>query len=126
MTEKTKKKILVVEDSNDFRFILETSFSKAGFDVYCAADGLEGLNSAREKKPDLIFLDILMPNIDGIEMARILKGENIKTPIIFLTNLSDVDHIAKAEETVMSDYIIKSNTPVEKIIEMAKNKLNIK
>jgi AmiR/NasT family two-component response regulator len=59
-------------------------------------------------------------------MARILKGENIKTPIIFLTNLSDVDHIAKAEETVMSDYIIKSNISVEKIIEMAKNKLDMK
>jgi two-component system alkaline phosphatase synthesis response regulator PhoP len=119
------KKILVVEDDKDFLFILQTNFSNEGFSVLAAKDGKEGLDLVGKEKPDLIILDILMPNMDGIEMAKQMKEKGINIPIIFLTNVSDTDRISKAEQIVPSDYIIKSDMSVDKIVAHVKKKLGI-
>ena len=66
-------KILIVEDERALRDILVTRFQNEGFDVISAEDGGKGLVVALEKKPDIILLDIMMPNVSGIDMLRQLR-----------------------------------------------------
>ena len=123
---KNNKKILLVDDSSDILYIYTKGLENAGFFVLTAENGQEGLNIALKEKLDLILLDILMPKMDGIEMARKLKENNIKVPIIFLTNIADADLINKALELGISDYIIKSDLGIDIIIQRIKQKLNLK
>ena len=83
-------KILVVEDDRNLLDVLKYNLDKEGYDVLTAADGIEALDAARSKKPDLIVLDIMLPRLDGFEVCRILRRE-MTVPILMLT--------AKAEET---------------------------
>lgn len=123
--EEINKKILIVEDDKEFLWLLKQSFAGAGFKVVTALDGEEGLRVTKEEKPDLIILDILMPKMDGIEMAKKLKGEGDKTQIIFLTNVKDADYISRAIEFDTPDYIVKSDIHIDDIIARVKNRLGI-
>jgi len=123
---KLNKKILVVEDDKILTSTLLDNFTNEGFSVINASDGEEGLIMANKETPDLILLDILMPKIDGITMARKLKENSINTPIIFLTNLDDLKHISDAIEVAESDYLIKSDWKVNDIVAKVKDKLNLK
>jgi len=90
MRRKTmSKKILIVDDEPSMRQTLNVRLTSQGFDVVEAGDGNEGYQKALSEKPDLIILDLLMPNVDGIEASNLLK-ENDQTkgiPVIFLTAL---------------------------------------
>ena len=119
------KKILIVEDSKNYLWIISQKLEEAGFIVATAEDGEEGLVAVEKEKPDLILLDIEMPKMDGIAMSKKLKELNIQIPIIFLTNMSDLKHISDATETA-SDYIIKSDIKVEGIVDRVKERLNLK
>jgi two-component system OmpR family response regulator len=83
-------KILVVEDDQTLLNVLKYNLVKEGYDVLTAADGVQALDAARSKRPDMIVLDIMLPKLDGFEVCRILRKE-MTTPILMLT--------AKAEET---------------------------
>jgi two-component system, OmpR family, response regulator len=89
-TKMGNSKILVVEDDRNLLDVLKYNLSKEGYDVLTAADGIEAIDVARSKKPDLIALDIMLPRMDGFEVCRILRRE-MTVPILMLT--------AKAEET---------------------------
>jgi len=118
------KKVLIVEDDKDFLWILKQGFTGQPFSVIFAEDGEEGLKIAEEQKPDLILLDILMPKMDGVTVAKKLKEKNVNSQIIFLTNL--MGKLPVAEKIVEeSDYIVKSNVHVSQIIEKVKTKLGI-
>ena len=119
------QKILVVDDSKSYILILSQGLSEAGFIVITAEDGEEGLAAAEKEKPDLILLDIEMPKMDGMTMAKKLKESKIEAPIIFLTNMGDLKHISDATETA-ADYIIKSDISVEGIVARVKERLNLK
>ena len=83
------KKILIVDDEKDVLFVLEKELTARGYSVIAADNGLEALNLAKSEHPDLIILDIWMPDMDGSEIAARLK-EDLTTrdiPIIFLTCL---------------------------------------
>ncbi len=121
----TNKKILIVEDDRDYLFILKEGFERDGIAVIGAQNGEEGLILLEKEKPDLILLDIMMPVMDGLQMAQKIKEKNIAIPVIFLTHLKDTDSISKALEIIPSDYIIKSDMPVDKIISETKKKLGI-
>lgn len=121
------KKILIVEDDKNFLWILRQGFIGENLSVLFALDGEEGLNIAEKEKPDLIIIDILLPKMDGITMAKKLRGENIKSQIMFLTNLKDAEYISKAiEATEETDYIIKSDTHIDQIVARVKERLGIK
>jgi two-component system OmpR family response regulator len=83
-------KVLVVEDDRTLLDVLKYNLSKEGHDVIAASDGVEALDVARDKKPDLIVLDVMLPKLDGFEVCRILRRE-MTVPILMLT--------AKASET---------------------------
>ena len=92
-----------------------------------AQDGEEALQMAEEENPDLILMDISLPKMDGIAVAKKLKEKGAKSHIIFLTNFKDPDHISQAVEiTGEADYIVKSDLHVEQIIAMVKERLGVK
>lgn len=119
------KKVLIVDDDKDFLSILKIKFISEGFFIVTAENGEEGLEMVEKEKPDLILLDILMPKMDGIEMAKQMKIKSINVPIIFLTNMGDTGHISKAIEAIPSDYIIKSDMSIDKIVLESKKKLGL-
>ena len=123
---KLNKKVLIAEDDKDLISLLKESFESEGFEVVLAEDGEQGYDLAKKEKPDILLLDILMPKMNGIEMAKKLKGEGIKYPIIFLTNFGDTDHISSAIQIGESDYIVKSDMRIEDIILRVKARLEIK
>ena len=115
----------VTEDDKDFSWILRQSLESQFLTVVYAMDGEEGLAMAQKENPDLIVIDILMPKMDGITMARKIKEKGIKSKMIFLTNFKDSDHITKALDVASEiDYIIKSDMHIDAIVERIKNKLN--
>jgi DNA-binding response OmpR family regulator len=119
---KQNKKILIVEDDRNLLSALQEKLLDEGFSVVTAQDGQEGLNLAQKEKPDLFLLDILMPKIDGVTMAKKLKEIGNNAPIIFLTNLDDLNHISQAIEVSKSDYLIKSDWKLEDIVKHIKAK----
>lgn len=123
-----KTKILIVEDDPALRGILESKFNAAGFDVSTAEDGVEGLSKTLQIQPNLVLLDVLMPVMDGLTMLQKLRqeeaGKNI--PVIMLSNLSDVDSMAKALENKAYDYFVKTKWDVDELITKVKDKLKMK
>ncbi|MCM8794907.1 MAG: response regulator [Candidatus Omnitrophica bacterium] len=94
-----KKKILLIDDEANFTHLLKLNLeASGGYEVREVNKGLEGLDAAREYKPDLIFLDIIMPDIAGGDLASMIRSDETigHTPIIFLTAIvsrdETVDH----------------------------------
>lgn len=119
------KSILIVEDEADLRQALKTVFSYEDFTVYTAQDGEEGLNTALEKKPDIILLDVLMPKKDGVTVLKELRadswGKNVK--VIILTALDDLEKVAEIITAGGDDYIVKTNITLSAIAQKVKEKL---
>lgn len=122
---KTDKKILIVEDDEDFSYILQKKFTMEGFLVVLAKDGEDGIVAAIKEKPDLILSDILMPKMDGISMAHEIREAHIDTPIIFLTNMKDIDTTISMQKSGEFDYLIKSDTRINDIVAKSKIKLGL-
>ena len=105
----SKQTILVVDDERDLLDLIEYNLKKEGFKVLKAENGEEGISKAKEHRPDLILLDIMMPKMDGLEAVEIMRKDDDlkKTPIIFLTARSDekteIDGLNKGGD----DYITK-------------------
>ena len=105
----SKQTILVVDDERDLLDLIEYNLKKEGFKVFKAENGEEGISKAKEHRPDLILLDIMMPKMDGLEAVEIMRKDDDlkKTPIIFLTARSDekteIDGLNKGGD----DYITK-------------------
>jgi two-component system phosphate regulon response regulator PhoB len=87
------KKILIIDDEPDITLYLGTLLRKNGYDVCEACDGVEGMKKVLEEKPDLVCLDLLMPEKTGIKMYREMrKDEQLKSlPVIMVTGISSVD-----------------------------------
>ena len=124
--DKTKK-ILLVEDDPGFREAIKESFENTEFTMITAVDGEEGLTKIKEEQPDLVLLDILLPKMDGIEMAKKLKEAGIKVPVMYLTNVKDDGRISDAMSVSGGDmdYIVKTDIRVEDIIDRIRRRLNL-
>ena len=102
----TKEKILVVEDERDLARLIRHTLAKERFRVTCAGDGESGLKLARELRPDLIILDIMLPKLDGLELLRAVRPE-MSVPILMLTaKRSEMDRILGLKLGA-DDYIVK-------------------
>jgi len=104
-----KQKILAVDDEEDILELLRFNLTKEGFAVVCAASGEEALNLALSNRPDLILLDLLLPGMDGLEVARRLKKEDAtkEIPIIMVTAKGEEADIVTGLEVGAEDYITK-------------------
>ncbi|OGI29566.1 MAG: hypothetical protein A2288_03180 [Candidatus Moranbacteria bacterium RIFOXYA12_FULL_44_15] len=120
-----KKKILIVEDEASLHESLGEFLSAEGFEVLNAYDGEEGLAIVREKKLDLVLLDIILPKKDGYEvLAEIRKDEEMKNvPVILLTNLESAEDVQKAFEKGATTYLVKSDYKMEEVAEKIKETL---
>ena len=123
---KIDKKILIVEDDKDFLSILQIKFTSEGFSVVTAENGEEGVNVAEKEKPDLILADVLLPQMNGIEMAKKIKESGSSAIIIFLTNIKDSEHTDGVKELGSFDYLIKSDLSINDIVKKVKTKLGLK
>ncbi len=104
-----KNKILIIEDEENIRELLEYNLTEGGYEVYCAEDGKEGLSMVRSAAPNLILLDLMIPEIDGIEVCRQLKRDDLTAhiPIIMLTAKSSETDKVLGLELGADDYITK-------------------
>lgn len=102
-------RILAVDDESDVLLIVKTALQAEGYEVLTAVDGPDGLKTAREEKPDLILLDVMMPGMDGFEVLKRLREdkETLNIPIIMLTGLSERERKRTAIEHGIKYYIVK-------------------
>lgn len=118
------RKILLVEDNPELRKMYETFLSLNGFTTRTAIDGEDGLDQARGFKPDLIFLDIMMPKKDGFEVLKILRHDPAynctKAKIVMLTNLGD-SKLSPQTRKDMDGYVIKAEIVLSDLIEVVKS-----
>jgi DNA-binding response OmpR family regulator len=105
----SKKTVLVVEDQEPFREFLEITLSNLGFEVVTAITGKVAIARAKEHKPDLVFLDVMLPDMDGYQICNALRDdpEMSMTPIIFISALGTQKHIDKAMSVGATDYMVK-------------------
>jgi len=111
-----KKTILLAEDDTMISSMYKTKFEQANFNVLTADNGADGLDLALENKPDLILLDIIMPQLDGFAVLERLKmsSKTKNIPVFLLTNLGTEEDIQKGQELGAKDYLVKANlTPAE-------------
>lgn len=102
-------KILVAEDSAADRLILQTMLERSGYNVVMVEDGQSAIEAFKEFHPDVVFLDVIMPNVNGIEAAKSIKtlaGEEL-IPVIFLTSLADAESLATCLDAGGDDFLSK-------------------
>lgn len=106
-------KILVVEDEPENQLAIQVILTVEGFEVVSVEDGRLALRTAQEQRPDLILLDVMMPEINGFEvLAQLRQDEATKSiPVIMLTALAQRSDVAKAVEAGVDDYVAKPFEP---------------
>ena len=116
-----KKKILIVDDDQDFCQLLEFDLKKLGYELCCAFNGEEGLEKVGTEKPDLIVLDIKMPKMDGYTFVRRLKKEpeTKDIPVVVLTSYEPMKDMFQLEG--VTDYFVKSANTEELFKTIDKN-----
>lgn len=120
----TKYTILIVEDEIDVRELYRDLLSDNGFNVLLATNGREGLIVARENKWDLMLLDIMLPEIDGLSVLEEVKEKHQK-PVLIISNLNNDDIISRATDLGSNGYIVKSELNPKQFIVEVKKYLNI-
>jgi DNA-binding response OmpR family regulator len=123
--EVQKPLILVVEDDVFIASVHSRKLAKEGFEVMMAGDGEEALEVARKRKPDMIFLDLIMPKKDGFETLKELKADpDLKdVKVIVLSNLSQEEDKQRVLDMGALDYVVKANVSFREIIDLVKNNI---
>lgn len=109
--DKAKPKVLLVEDDEFLSKIVMEKLQLSGYDALYAKDGVAGVKAAREKRPDAVLLDILIPKMDGFEVLRELKADPATKaiPVLMLTNLGKKEDVDKALALGAAEYLIKAH-----------------
>lgn len=110
-------RILLAEDDRILRKAGEASLKKKGYDVIPAIDGEDALAKARDHKPDLVLLDVMMPNMHGFDVLLALKGDpSVRDiPVIMLTNLEQPADLKRAADAGAHSYLVKSNMNLDEL-----------
>ena len=107
--------VLVVDDDPVIQKLLQVNFELEGYKVITASDGVEGLERARADLPDAIILDIMMPKMNGLEVARALKAsdDTKDIPVLLLSAKAQASDVAVGMEIGADDYVTKPFDPAE-------------
>lgn len=100
-------RLLVVDDEPNIRDLLATSLDFAGFEVFTAATGNDAFSMAVEHKPDLVVLDVMLPDMDGFTVARRLRDKGLQFPILFLTAKDEIKDKVQGFNVGGDDYVTK-------------------
>lgn len=114
-------KVLIIEDDPPYRKIYKRKFEVSGYTVEVAADGIEGLEKMASFAPDLVFVDLMMPRMDGFQVLDHAKADPKlqKIPIVVLTNLSTSDDANKVLQKGALEILVKSDTEPNAIVAKA-------
>lgn len=119
------RKILLVEDNAQLIEIYHLFLTQSGFEVAIANDGDQALDVAKEYKPDLIFLDVMMPKKDGFEVLKILRHNPeyncTFAKIVMLTNLGDASRVSPQVHKDMDGYVIKAEIVLDDLLNIIKS-----
>jgi two-component system, OmpR family, response regulator len=107
MNDMAEAKLLVVEDEPNILELLSGSLRFAGFDVVTAVDGGDAMNAAQRHRPDLIVLDVMLPDLDGFDVIRRLRSGGTRTPVVFLTARDGVEDRIRGLTLGGDDYVTK-------------------
>ncbi|WP_418895887.1 response regulator transcription factor [Sporosarcina cyprini] len=110
-----EKKVLIVDDEQPIRTLLEYNLKQSNFDTYVAVDGVEAIEMVETVQPDLILLDLMLPKMDGIEVCKLLRQQDVNVPIIMLTAKGEEPDKVLGLEIGADDYMTKPFSPREVI-----------
>jgi DNA-binding response OmpR family regulator len=120
MAKQTQKNILVMEDDVAMAEIVTHKLQASGFSVRHAEDGKKGLAMVDEQAPDLVLLDLMMPEVDGFQVLETIRGSKDKKvanlPVIVLSNLWSNNDILKVKNLRADDYLVKAYFTPEEIL----------
>lgn len=127
MSESPPKRILVIEDNEAFLKIMKLRLEAQGHVTILARDGLEGLNTARKQKPDMVITDIMLPEMDGHKICRLIKlDRNIQhIPVVMLTS-RDLDEDAELAKKCGADAFIVKTTHANIMMDVITTLMNRK
>jgi two-component system phosphate regulon response regulator PhoB len=110
-----RPRVVIADDDPDIRRLVQITVSNAGCDVTVASDGEQALELIRQSPPDLVILDVLMPRMDGWEVARELKADPLtqSIPIMFLTSRGQEHDVLEGFNSGAADYMVKPFSPRE-------------
>ena len=116
------KKILFIEDESAIHKTFSDALTKEDYEITSALDGEIGLRLAKEKKPDLILLDLVLPKLNGFEVLKALKADEATKaiPVIVLTNLEQMEDIQRVIDLGARTYLVKSNYDLAEVVAMIK------
>jgi two-component system OmpR family response regulator len=100
-------RLLVVDDEENIRFLLDVALRHLGFDVELATTGREAIDRVAAAKPDLIVLDVMLPDLDGFEVCRRLRADGVRTPVLFLTARDATEDKVRGLTIGGDDYVEK-------------------
>ncbi len=125
MGSEKRAKILVAEDDKFLSGVYAKKLAREGLDAHLAANGEEALRIAREQKPDLILLDLMMPVKDGFETLKDIKADSALKDIkvIILSNLSQEEDQKKVMDMGAVEYVVKANVSFHEVIDIIKKHL---
>lgn len=123
----TKKKILLVEDDAALANVYKTRLEMEGFDVRHVDNGEDALTNARDYRPDLIVLDVMMPKINGFDVLDLLRNspDTMNMRVIMMTALSQAKDKERAEQLGADDYLVKSQVVISDVVARIKHHLGI-
>lgn len=118
----SKIKIVLVEDDTFLAGMYVTKLNLEGFETHLAADGEKGLKLAKQEKPAIILLDVVLPKMSGFDVLKDLKQDpqTKKIPVILLTNLGQRDDVKKGLDLGANDYLIKAHFMPSEVVEKIK------
>lgn len=119
------KKILLIEDEEVLISLLEKKLTQTGYEITVARNGVEGMEKMRSIRPDLILLDILMPQMGGMEVLEAMqKDEELKTiPVIVISNSGQPVEIDKIKELGARDWLVKAEFNPQEVVEKIKKQI---
>lgn len=121
----SKTKIAIVEDDLAIVQMYRAKFESEGYEVETAGDGLTGLQLIEDFKPDVVLLDIMMPNMNGMDMLAKLRTtpEGREQRVVVLTNMGDTETATKVYKMSANDYIVKAELTPKQVAERIKTLL---
>lgn len=110
-----RKKILIADDNENIRDALTYLLEDEGYELFLAKDGKDTLKKVKEHRPDVLFLDIMMPEINGYDVCKAIKGDPAlkQTYIIILTAKGQVAEQERGKEAGADEYIVKPFSPMD-------------